>query len=94
MTDEEIVTRLRGYWGVWDATRAGGKSLTDAAADRIEALVKDLDKAEDRERVADHMAATYLTRAERLEAALHRIQEGRYGRDAAIARTALKGNKT
>lgn len=38
MTDEELCKRLRAYWGVWDATRDAGKSLTDNAADRIEAL--------------------------------------------------------
>jgi hypothetical protein len=43
MTDEELIKRLRAYWGVWDATRAGGKSLTDEAADRIEALVRGQD---------------------------------------------------
>lgn len=64
MTDEELIKRLRLLNEV-DA---------NVAADRIEALVKDLGKAEDRERVADHMAAKYLARAERLEAALREIE--------------------
>jgi hypothetical protein len=43
MTDEELCKRLRAYWGVWDATRAAGKSLTDSAADRVEELLRERD---------------------------------------------------
>lgn len=38
MTDEELITRLRAYWGN-DASRFAGKTLTEDAADRIEALM-------------------------------------------------------
>jgi hypothetical protein len=65
MTDEELMKRLRGYWGVWDATRAGGKSLTDAAADRIEALVSALRLVK-----TDGLHIKHARRAERLGAAL------------------------
>ena len=65
MTDDKLIRLLKlGAWG-----GAGDEEMA-LAADRIEALVKDLDKAEDRERVADHMAAKYLARAEQMEAAL------------------------
>ena len=72
MTDAELIARLRGVTikqHAYGAYTLVPDPLSASAADRIEALVKDLGKAEDRERVADHMAAKYLARAERLEAA-------------------------
>ena len=104
MTDEELIARLRGK-NCCESQNCN----CDAAADRIEALVKQVDtmltpeEAEKLVEMADPILSELLAveascrkeaeaRAERLEAALHRIQEGRYGRAAAIARTALKGD--
>lgn len=84
---------------LWEAEQRGYANAMEAERklheDRIEALVKDLGKAEDRERVADHMAAKYLARAERLEAALTKIKDWpdhRLPSPQDIASEALKGD--
>ena len=72
MTDEELIALLRDDSGNW---------LTDAAADRIEALVKERDDLiHDLERIKDS-ETQQLNRAERLEAAMRKAID----RDAALA---------
>lgn len=94
MTDAELIARLR------DACRGGDgcKCSLSEAADRIEALVKEQEKDHAEINIkADFIDATInqlaaaTARAERLEAALRKIDVGE-GWAAQIAREALKGN--
>ena len=65
MTDEELIKRLRAYWGVWDATRVAGKSLTDEAADRIEEMGRALQLVQ-----TDGLHIKHARRADTAEARL------------------------
>ena len=84
MTDEELIKRLREPWFT-----NGCERYQRDAADRIEALVKDA-KAQESEiaNLGENLDAQ-KRRAERLEAALRKIDVGE-GWAAQIAREALK----
>lgn len=70
MTDEELIARLRDA----PADGLGTENLCIAAADRIEALVKERDDAVIKRAAWELEAKTQQARAERLEAALREIE--------------------
>lgn len=76
MTDEELIARLRDA----PADGLGTENLCIAAADRIEALVKErdeainqLDSARHSVDVLEKRVAHFMSRAEQMEAALRKI---------------------
>lgn len=70
MTDEELIARLRDA----PADGLGTENLCIAAADRIEALVKEKDDAGIKRAAWELEAKTLQARVERLEAALREIE--------------------
>ena len=67
MTDEELIARLRNEWTTLDDERA--------AADRIEALVKERDRQYDENVNRIHQQALAEARADRLDAALQALEK-------------------
>lgn len=91
MTDEELIARLRGA----PADGLGTENLCIAAADRIEALVKERDQWIEHTKNAVWSDSEELklanSRAERLEGALRWYSDDPSSQGD-VARTALKGD--